>query len=137
MTEENKLRLKISNINIKMVQLSIEKRELEKQLLNSYTTDIEKFIYWLHSDQQSNHLDLITFRTLCPLTSTNIENRWDLDRCKTYDLTEWFGDDFYWAFEASDEELVKANIKREEYVDIIPVGIELMNANVKSFTYDW
>lgn len=110
-------------------QKSIIKESEEKLILLSDTW-YDKFKIWWENDEKCDH-DWLPSKEECPLLRAQFE---DMNRYQTYDLRDWFADEFYFIEdpdEYTQDELDKLRIDNKD------LCLELMNNKVKSFTCDW
>jgi hypothetical protein len=112
-------------------ELQKRKSELEKLMIESSDSFVEKFKIWFNSEDDGHHDWLITYPLL-----RDLFDRIDARRGQTYHLPDLIGEDEFWAFMDGDEDdeyfNLKSFLKRYQ-----PALEEAMKHNMKSFKCDW
>jgi len=128
-----KMKEEYDNIVNQIEELQKRKAELEKLMLESSDSFVEKFRIWYNSDDDGHHDWMISFPKLRALFDEIDEPR----RGKTYYLPDLVGgEDDFWAFMdgQEDNEYFCLNDYLGKYKDALQ---EAMDNNMKSFNADW
>lgn len=130
------LKEQIAELDSQIAELQEKRAKLFNQwMANPELSEREKFIIWYNSDE-GEHYNWIPDRIKNPLLRKEIEER-EFARHQTIDLERLFEEVICYLLE--DEEGKKQYFEyiEKEVEEAMPVLIECMNSNIKSFTIDW
>lgn len=120
------------NIVLQIRELQKRKSELEKLMIESSDSFVEKFKLWYNSEDEGHYEWLIDYPLLRALFNQIDTPR----RGQTYYLPDLIGEEEFWAFMdgEEDDEYFNLNDFLKEYQ---PALEEAMKHNIKSFKCDW
>ena len=134
----NILKTKLQEIEKQIRDLQMEKVQLELEIIENCNSLGEKFYAWAGSSMGSISPYYPQFDEY-PKLNKYIE-RCEFNRYSTIDLIDYLDEDFYYAFQASQEELEKplgGKYTIQKCQQIREVAEEMMIKNIKGFECDW
>jgi hypothetical protein len=131
---------RLEEIKKQIAELEKEKFNIESSLMKDSDSLKEKFLIWRDSGRGEHSRWMITEEQY-PVLRKYVDDHFDLQRYKTIDLLDRLEEDFYYAFEATEEdcsEWAKETYLNEKHLsEIKAVAKEMMEKNIVSFTCDW
>ncbi len=134
-----KLQKQYDEVIAEIAKLQKRKRKLEKQMINSAVTFMDKFRIWYFNDNDGHHDYIIDSPHLRAL----LDGR-DYNRYQTIELERLIGDDDFQML-INPEEFKECFDSEEEFqkeydellTRLQPALQEAMDTNMKSFELDW
>ena len=135
----NILKTKLEEIDNQIRNLQMEKVQIEQEIIESSSSLEEKFYAWAGSSMGKIESWYPSYDEY-PLLNKYIDGC-EFNRYSTVDLVDYLDEDFYYAFQASEEELEedwnKKHYTEEKRQEIRGVAEEMMVKNIKGFKCDW
>lgn len=130
---------RVKNIKNQILLLESEKAIIESKLMKQATTFAEIWKIWRDSDSGEDYGWLVDEKSY-PKIRKYCDKHFDMQRHQHIDLLERMEEDFYYAFEALEEDMddwEKENWNLDFIKEIREVAEEMVAKNIKSFTCDW
>lgn len=136
MTNEE-IEVEVSKIDSKISNLQKERKLLEKKLFDQSTDFAAKFKIWYENSDIAHH-KYITNEEKFPLLRQRIAD-WDyIEKHQTFDLERLFEEAMFCIIDPKDALKYASQEEIDEKIkEYQPDLEEVMNGNLKSFTYNW